>query len=216
MMSRQHLEGIEPLLKLLVEDNVHTTLVILIADIESTNTALVDTYAKGDSKRYSELCVRSAVNVQRSHEKAMSEKGIELVCSTFMTFFEDSTGDVFLEVREKFCKYLHQKFDTINSFEFRVISQVASKLRNGYYQLEYRESTVPDIPVLVQRELTTMAEYLTLGQLVRKYAIVHRVQPFFVVHRGNNTGLLNDTGKFNPKFENSAAIPLIKRTKQVY
>jgi hypothetical protein len=219
-LAQQHLEALTPLLGIKQAYPVEIGLVVLVADIESTNQALVNAYTDGDNVEFLRRCRASAEALDESYRPTFEERSVKLQVSSFLMFFENDEGETFLTRRAQYRAQLAQQFEADRSFHNRVVTQVGSKLKNGEFELEYRgrHAHPPGggIRPYVDRELTTMAEFVTLGALIREHAALEGTQPFIVVHSEMSHGLLNDMRPYAPEHANTPAIPLLKRSKGVY
>lgn len=219
-LAQQHLEAVSPLLDIRQTYPIEIGLVVLVADIESTNQALVDAYTDGDNAEFERRCHASVRALDAAYRPALEERNIEFHTSSFLLFFEENENDTFLTRRSQYREQLARQFEIDRSFHNRVVTQVGNKLRNGEFELEYRgrHAHPPDsgIRPYIDRELTTMAEFVTLGALIRVHAAQEDAQPFIVVHNEMSHGLLNNMRPYAPEHANSPAIPLLKRRKAVY
>lgn len=219
-LARQHLEAVAPLLAIREAHPIEMGIVVLVADIESTNQALVNAYTDGDNAEFLRRCRASVGALDIAYRQQLEASDVSYRSSSFLLFFEDEDGATFLSRRERYRQQLKQKYATDTSFHNRVMTQVGAKLSNGEFELEYRGRHAhppgSGIEPYAERELTTMAEFVTLGALIREQAEREGTQPFIVVHSEMSHGLLNDMRAYAPEHANSPAIPLLKRLKGVY
>jgi len=218
MMATQHLDGLEPLINLLAKRGAQLAVHVLVADVEAHNQALTNRYTQGDSRRYLNLCAQSRAAISSAFKQPFKERGIQLEATTFLSAFEPDgkvhNDGVFMQTRQAYKAILEARYVSERSFEFKVGNTIRSRMNDGYYAREYGEIHLPRFDVLVDRELTTMSEYLALGSLIGNLTC----QPLIVVHSSNNTYLLNEGNTFNTEGQetNRPAMPLLIRQKRVY
>lgn len=244
LLARLHTEALRESIE--SENSSNSCFNVLIADVESHNRFLVDLYTGGDYLEYQRRCdaskeaVGEYLKTQFSKANAFSSSFLSYFEVTanptkfghpmglrgedFLRFFEDqadqSCNGQFIDTREAFYELLLKKFGYDKKFENKVLNRVRTKQGSGYYKKEYGGKISIEEQIL--QEMTTMAEYLTLGYLIAKKSYEEGVQPIIVSHATENTFMFNKVGVhsgFRPEDLNDAIdyprTPLILRTEPI-
>lgn len=207
LLTKLHCNAIEQAIDGIEPDNIHIE--ILVADIESENTHLVDLYTNGDHDEYKRRCDVSMQKVGDYLQGKFPE--IETIASSFMRLEDE--GGTFVDYRNKYFDLLMTRFNCDRSFSLQVANSVRAKQRSGYFTQEYGGRIEPD--GMFQQELLTMAEYLTLGCLIGRRVTLGAGVQLLISHATSNAHLFNKMSEYSPeKFGydiNSQRIPLMLR-----
>ncbi len=215
-MTNQHLNGLNPLLDLLVGDGADIQVVTMLADIEAHNEHLVDKYAKGDSDIYQRFCDDSVSKIASVYTEEYSTRNVCFRSSSFLREFEDdkklNSCSKFLSLRNDYKKILLLRYALDRKFYHKVLNVVRESIKDSDYIREYSNAAQGVTGEHVEREITTMSEYLALGRLIGDTSC----QPLVVVHASSNTYLLNEGVTYDTegKPTNQASIPLLIRDRK--
>lgn len=216
LLTDLHLEGIEPLVDLCAKTKTKLAVKVLVADVEAYNQALCNKYTNGDRNQFLARCAESVESIKAEYGKEYQSRGIDFTASTFLDYFSTSTDpEVFLATRALYKEVLFASFITSGPLHNKVTNNIRSKKNGNYYKTEYGEVKLPDDIVLIEREITTMSEYLTLGSLIAN----ETEQSLIVVHGGVNDHLFNARNEYLLPGETDTSkppIPLLIRQKPVY
>lgn len=207
LLTKLHCDAIEQAIEGIDPESLRIEM--LIADIESENTHLVNLYTDGDYDEYKRRCDNSMQKVGDYLQGKFPE--IETIASSFMRL-EDEGGS-FVDYRNKYFDLLMTRFNCDRSFSLQVENSVRAKIRSGYFKQEYGGRIEPD--GMFQQELLTMAEYLTLGCLIGRRATSGAGVQLIVSHATSNAHLFNKMSEYSPEnfgySVNSQRIPLMLR-----
>jgi len=216
LLTKHHLIAIEPLIELCEKTDTKARVTVLVADIEAYNQALCDQYTGGSRDEYLKICRGSMKAIDDKFAHIYQSQGIDFCVSGFVDFFAlDNEPEKFLTTRALYKEILYRAYSRPGTLRDKITNNIRSKVNGRYYASEYREDVLPDNDLLVDREITTMSEYLALGHLIDETS----VQPIIVVHKGTNDHLFNERNQLLiPGDINTSkpAIPLLIRQKAVY
>lgn len=216
LLAKLHLSAIEPLLQLCEAEGIKTSLEVLIADIEAVNPTLVQAYTAGDESLYQKKCDSSVKATEEYMVRASCTfRSVDISASSFLRRFEpsqitshDPEQNSFLRIRQHYKEHLKGLLETDHSLAHKVHNNVRNKSNSNYYQTEYA-GLMSKKEMRLDQELTSMAEYLALGQLIGSLA-TSDYQPILVTHSTANVHLFNATNKVNQAVScESSEIPTI-------
>lgn len=222
LLSQVHIHHDLPLLKILEEAKIPYRYILMIADVEALDSIFCETHTGGEVDRFLDLCRSSQHHTAEVLQGMKDTLGLggELVSSSF---FEVFGREIFMHYQEAYSALINGKLD-VDSFQGssntrnRVNTDTHS--RQHLYRKVYR-TTLPRIPrdeqwdFLMSRTVRTMAQYLTLGRLIRKKT----PHPVIINHPTTNAGLYNDLNKFvleEDSLVSVPSVPIFEVTKAVY
>lgn len=205
LLTQLHTDALRKFIPILNQQGINFNVMVLIADVEATDEVFAKKFSNGKQEEFIEKCNRSMEASQKLFQK---EFGQTVKSSSFFTEFGQNR---FMLLQQSYQDKLTKLCRENPGFLDRVMLE--TQMRENLYRQMYTDQfeILPGDELrqfLIERSIRTMAQYLTLGELVRQ-------KPSAVIsHRTVNFGLYNEQSLMNNP--DSSPLPVLILNKAVY